>query len=81
LSDRFKTDDGAAELAELRLLLDDPQVREFLMHYLSIPGEDGRAHLRRVAASMAPIKSPSDLQRQRRLGLAPRVARRAYSKG
>lgn len=62
---------------ELALLLADPQLREFLTHYLAIPDAEGRAHLRRVAAEMAVRLRPVDSERRRRLKLSPHARRRS----
>ena len=76
ISGKTDPDDDADALDESALLLEDPQVRDFLRHYLAIPDAEGRAHLRRFAAQMASSVRSGDAERRRRLGLSPRAARR-----
>jgi hypothetical protein len=61
---------------ELALLLADPQLREFLTHYLAIPDAEGRAHLRRVVAELAVRSRPADIERRQRLKLSSHIKRR-----
>lgn len=75
----------AEEPDEMASLLEDPQVREFLSHYLSIPEPDVRAHLRRVVAKVALSFQPrsalaTDVARRRQLRLSPTTARPKHGK-
>ena len=61
------------EWAELMHLLKDPQVREFLKAYLSVPAPDMRAHLRRLVGQFA-LARPSNAT-ARIKGLRQRLTR------
>ena len=69
-------DGDEAARDEIADLLKDPQVRAFLDLYLSIPHADARAHVRHLAAELSLPVRRRDLERQKRLGLSPRGARR-----
>ncbi|MEQ1865252.1 MAG: hypothetical protein ABL996_11475 [Micropepsaceae bacterium] len=64
---------------ELALLLCDPELREFLTHYLAIPDEEGRARVRRVAAELSSDTRTGDVERRKRLKLSPRTARKSVA--
>jgi len=79
MSGTSDSDDDTGAKDELALLLSDPELREFLIHYLAIPDEEGRARVRRVAAELSTDARPADIERRKKLRLSPRGARKSVA--